>query len=95
MTSTEMDAILDKAGKKEKRAKVQFDLSADAEKELDELQELSGSTTRVDVIRRAILFYSWFIHDVDPSSTLQVVSKEGKTITSFPARLLKGTIQPT
>ncbi len=80
--------------KREKRAKVQFDLSLDAEKEIDELQELSGATTRVDVIRRALLFYSWFIHDVDPSSTLQVVDKEGKVTTNFPARLLKGTMKP-
>ena len=72
-------------------AKIQFDLSSDAERELDELQEMSGSTTRVDVIRRALLFYSWFIHDIDTNSTLQVIDKDGRIITSFPASLLKDT----
>lgn len=81
----------EKLEKKDKRAKVQFDLSPDAERELDELQEMSGSTTRVEAIRRALIFYSWFIHDVDASSMLQVVDKNGEIITSFPARLLKGT----
>jgi hypothetical protein len=94
MPASEIETMLPNKEKKEKRAKVQFDLSPDAERELDELQEVSGSTTRVDVIRRAILFYSWFIHDVDASSTLQIVDKNGTIITSFPARLLKGTIKP-
>ena len=94
MTVSEMETIAaskERLEKKDKRAKVQFDLSPDAEKELDELQEMSGSTTRVEVIRRALLFYSWFIHDVDVNSTLQVVDKSGAIITSFPASLLKGT----
>jgi hypothetical protein len=83
----------EKTQKKERRPKVQFDLTPEAEEELDELQRLSSSTTRVDTIRRALLFYGWFIHDVDPDSVLQVV-KDGKVITSFPASLLKGTKRP-
>src|SRR5579859_4806356 len=83
----------EKLPKKERRPKVQFDLTPEAEEELDELQRLSNSTTRVDTLRRALLFYGWFIHDVDPDSVLQVV-KDGKVVTSFPASLLKGPKKP-
>ena len=94
-TSIENSIELDtkKLGK-EKKSKVQFDLTPETEQELDELQRLSGSTTRVELIRRALLFYGWFIHDVEPDATLQVVRGD-KVLMSFPASLLKGTKKPS
>lgn len=91
MPTREIDttANQEKLEKKSRKPKIQFDLTPEAEDDIDELQKRSGSTTRVDTIRRALLFYGWFIRDVDPESILQVV-KDGQVITSFPASLLKG-----
>lgn len=91
MSTVDVDELTNnkRLGRKERRPKIQIELTPEAEEELDELQRLSNSTTRVDTIRRALLFYSWFIHDVDADSTIQV-QKDGKTVQSFPASLLKG-----
>jgi hypothetical protein len=72
-----------------RKAKMQFELTAASEAELNELQTLTNASTRVEVVRRALLFYSWFVHDVEVNSTLQVVDKEGKILSSFPVRILK------
>jgi hypothetical protein len=95
MQAKEIDLTEDKekSEKKVRKPKVQFELTPEAEDELDELQALSHSSTRVDTIRRALLFYGWFIRDVDPDSTIQVVKKK-ELITSFPASLLKGPKRP-
>jgi hypothetical protein len=95
MQTKEIDLAKDKekSEKKVRKPKVQFELTPEAEDDLDELQTLSHSSTRVDVIRRALLFFGWFIRDVDPDSIIQVV-KNKEVITSFPASLLKGSKRP-
>lgn len=95
MQTKEIDLTKDKekSEKKVRKPKVQFELTPEAEDDLDELQLLSHSSTRVDVIRRSLLFYGWFIRDVDPDSIIQVV-KNKEVITSFPASLLKGAKRP-
>lgn len=91
MSAINIDAVIrnKKTEKKERRPKIQIELTPETEEELDELQRLSGSTTRVDTIRRALLFYSWFIHDVESDSIIQVL-KDKEVVQAFPASLLKG-----
>jgi hypothetical protein len=54
----------------EKRSKIQFELPLDA------LEEISGATTRVDLLRRALHFFSWLAYDVAVGDTIQVLDKE-------------------
>lgn len=78
-----------KITRKGNRERIQLDLSLDALNALDELKEKSNASTRAETIRHALLLYSWFINDIDPNSTIQVV-EDGKVTTSFKASLLKG-----
>jgi hypothetical protein len=92
MSVTNIKSVMEeeKPVKRERKLKVQFDLTPESEQELDDLQKRSQSATRVETIRRALLLYGWFTRDVDPDSTIQVV-KDKEVLQSFPASLLKGT----
>lgn len=41
--------------------RLQFDISPEALKELDQLREESGAATRAELLRNALRVYSWFL----------------------------------
>jgi metal-responsive CopG/Arc/MetJ family transcriptional regulator len=44
-----------------KKQRLQFDLSPEALKDLDELREMADVSTRAELIRKALRLYNWFL----------------------------------
>lgn len=61
----------------EKR-KLQFDFTQEVVRELEELQQLTGLSTRVQAIRHALCFLRWAVDETRKGGTL-LVEKHGKT----------------
>lgn len=47
--------------RKLKRVRVQFDMSRKAVDQLDQVVEMTGATSRAEVIRTAIRCYAWLV----------------------------------
>lgn len=59
----------------EKKTRLQFDVTADTLKTLDELRELSGVTTRAELFRRALKLYGWVLEQQEQGK--KVIVKDG------------------
>jgi hypothetical protein len=75
---------------KEARTKerVQLDFAPEALERLDQLKELTGASTRAEIIRQALRLYEWFVIDIDPNDTLTVTNDDDKIKATFKAKLL-------
>jgi len=63
--------------KKVKR--LQFDFSEEAARRLDELKELTESTTNAEVIRRALRLFEFIVHQTKNGYEVEL-TKNGKTV---------------
>jgi len=71
------------------KERLQFDFTPDALERLDALKDKSGAASRAEVVRSALRLYEWFINDVSPDDTIQVLDSETKEVSSaFKAKLL-------
>jgi hypothetical protein len=71
------------------KIRVQFDFAPDALQRLDELKQESGARTRAETVRNALSLYEWFLGEISPDDTIQVLDRAGKLVSSFKARLLR------
>jgi len=83
-----------KPTRKKEKERVQLDFSPESLERLDELKERTGATTRAETIRQALRLYEWFVDEVDPESTIQVIDKDNEMIARFKARLLHNATRP-
>jgi hypothetical protein len=55
------------------KIRVQFDFTPDAYERLEAITSASGAISRAETVRNALSLYEWFIRDVDPNATIQVL----------------------
>ncbi len=70
------------------KERVQFDFSPEALQRLDEIKRKTGAATRAETVRNALRLYEWFVNEVDPDSTIQVIDKDNEITSRFKATLL-------
>ena len=70
------------------KQRVQFDFSAEALQRLEDLKELTDSSTKAEVVRNALKLYEWLVTQIDSENTIEVQDKEGKAIFRIPAKVL-------
>lgn len=61
------------------RKRLQIDLAPEAVEELEELQEKTGLTSRADLIRYALRFLQWTVHELDSDDAVLLLRKNGET----------------
>ena len=73
------------------KKKLQFDVPQAGDKELDELQELYGHDTRVDLIQQALSSYYLVMKEAfsQQDTRIQIVTKDKKVESFFPSKLLR------
>ena len=59
------------------KTRVQFDFSDPALKRVDELAGITGASGRVEVVRRALQWYDWFVRLHERGTTFYVQRKKG------------------
>lgn len=70
------------------KERVQFDFSVDALQRLDTIKQITGATTRAEVVRDALKFYEWLVTEVNAGNTVKVFNESNETIAVFTAKLL-------
>ncbi len=90
------DSTREEPVQKEARTKerVQLDFAPEALERLDQLKELTGASTRAEIIRQALRLFEWFVNDIDPNDTLTITNDDDKIKATFKAKLLHSSTKP-
>jgi hypothetical protein len=87
--SAEEDSISQTQQTKQKdKERLQFDFTLKALQRLDMLREISGATSRAEVVRNSLRLYDWFLKEVKPKSTIQIIDEQGNIVSMFKGSLL-------
>ncbi len=60
------------------RNRLQFDLTDEALKEVDELRQETGLSTRAELIRNALRFLQWALEQIRDHKANLLIEKDGK-----------------
>ena len=58
--------------------RLQLDFTAEALRDLDELRQTTGLPNRAEVIRQALRFLQWTIHEAQQNEANLLIEKDGK-----------------
>lgn len=58
--------------------RLQLDFTAEALHDLDELRQTTGLPNRAEVIRQALRFLQWTIHEAQENQANLLIEKDGK-----------------
>jgi metal-responsive CopG/Arc/MetJ family transcriptional regulator len=75
--------------KEREKERLQFDFTSEAVARLDNLRELSGVSSRAEVIRNALRVYEWFMTEIQPEDTIHIFNKDKEMVSNFKAKLLR------
>lgn len=75
--------------KEREKERLQFDFTSEAVTRLDNLRELSGASSRAEVVRNALRLYEWFMTEVQAEDTIQIFNKDKEMVSNFKAKLLR------
>lgn len=72
----------------EKKERIQFDFSVDALQRLDTIKQITGATSKAEVVREALKFYEWLVTEVNEGNTVKVFNESNEAVAVFKAKLL-------
>src|SRR3954453_3922929 len=58
--------------------RLQLDFTQEALRDLDQLRETTGLPNRAEVIRQALRFFQWTIHEAQHNDASLLIEKDGK-----------------